>query len=826
MSMPVSVRSLICGAAALVLAACGGGGDGTTPPPTPVLTTINVSVSASSIAVGATTTATASGVDQKGAPIGTGVVSWSTSNSGVASVSSAGVVTGVGVGTASIIATAGSKTGQVTVTVSPPPVASVRITPSTATVTIGATTQLSAATLDASGATLSGRTVTWTTSDGTKATVSQAGVVTGITAGTVTISATSENVIGTASVTVTAPSNGPVATVTVSPPSSSVAIGATQQLSATTLDAAGSVVTGRTIAWSTSDATKATVSNTGLVTGVAAGTVTVSATSEGKTGSAAVTVTTPLPACTSALGIKLALGEARALTAADAAAVCIGGLTSASEYVLMPFNSATSATLTTPFQVEATNTLPVASVPNLGVIDVGRLSLNQAVAPNAYSIEAQFRARESQDSGSLRARPRVSRARLGARAARIPATLPVGTIVQLNTNITGNSCTAPRVVHPARVVASFPHAAVLIDTLSPAGGFTDAELTTFGAMFDTLAYAIDTLNFGKETDIDENGKVVILFTPGINSIPSPPGSFVGGLFAGRDLFSGAVGDGCEGSNEGEMFYMPVPDPQSTINGNYTNKQTLSRVAVGTLAHEFQHLINAGRRVYVNNATLFEQVWLNEALSHIAEELLYFRVAGQSSMTNVDVSAVRTSQATVDAFNAYEVQNFGRYRSYLTAPSNFSPFSLTDGLEMRGAAYTLLRYATDLKGANERTTFLSLVNTTTNGRTNFNAVFGDLTTSVRDWAVANFVDDLNIPLPTKYQHLTWNYRSIFTGLGSATLPIATSALVSGTPLSLQLVGGGVAYVRFRINNNTAAQILASASGQPLPANIDFILVRTQ
>ena len=54
-----------------------------------------------------------------------------------------------------------------------------------------------------------------------------------------------------------------------------------------------------------------------------------------------------------------------------------------------------------------------------------------------------------------------------------------------------------------------------------------------------------------------------------------------------------------------------------------------------------------------------------------------------------------------------VQNYGRYASYLTAPSSFSPFSLTDGLEMRGAAYTLVRYASDLKGTNERATWLAL-----------------------------------------------------------------------------------------------------------------------
>jgi len=622
----------------------------------------------------------------------------------------------------------------------------------------------------------------------------------------------------------TSPPPALLTTINVSVSSAVITVGGSATATASGLDQKGSPIGTGVVSWSTSNAAVASVNGTGVVTGLGAGTATITATSGGKTGSAAITVTTAFPPCATTLG--LALGEARTLTAAEAANVCISGVSGASEYVLMPFNSATTANAITPFQIEATNTVAVATVPNLGVLDPGQLSFNRIATPDAYSIEAEFRARELQDIGSIRARPRVSRARLGARAARIPSTLPVGEIIQLNTNLTGSPCTAARVNHPARVVASFPHAAVLIDTLSPPGGFTDAELTTFGAMFDTLAYAIDTLYFGKESDVDENGKVLIVFTPGINSIPAPPGAFVGGLFSGRDLFSAAVGDGCEASNEGEMFYMPVPDPNNTINGNYPSKTTLTRVAVGTLAHEFQHLINAGRRVYVNDAPGFEQVWLNEALSHIAEEALYFRVAGQTAKTNLNVADVRTSQATVDAFNAYEVQNFGRYRSYLAAPASFSPYSLTDGLEMRGAAYTLVRYATDLKGGDERATFFALVNATTSGRTNFNAVLGDLTTMVRDWALANFLDDLNLPSPAKYQHPSWNYRSVFTGLGSATLPIATSQLVAGTPLSLQLVGGGVAYVRFRVTNNATAQFIASASGQPLPANLDFTLVRTQ
>ena len=87
-------------------------------------------------------------------------------------------------------------------------------------------------------------------------------------------------------------------------------------------------------------------------------------------------------------------------------------------------------------------------------------------------------------------------------------------------------------------MAVLAHTIVLSDTLSPAGGYTTQEMTDFGQAFDTLGYALDVQNFGAETDIDGNGRVAILFTPGVNVIPGPPGGFVAGLFAGRDLVPG------------------------------------------------------------------------------------------------------------------------------------------------------------------------------------------------------------------------------------------------------------------------------------------------
>ena len=167
------------------------------------------------------------------------------------------------------------------------PVSTVTVTPAPVPTTVGATTQLTAVLKDAGGATLADRPVTWTTSDGTKATVSATGLVTGVAVGTATISATSEGKTGTAAVTV-----GPaaVATVSVDPATGIVFTNSSLQLTATMKDAAGTVLLGRAVTWSTSDATKAVVTGAGLVSGVGVGTVTITATSETKTGSAALTV--------------------------------------------------------------------------------------------------------------------------------------------------------------------------------------------------------------------------------------------------------------------------------------------------------------------------------------------------------------------------------------------------------------------------------------------------------------------------------------------------------------------------------------------------------
>jgi len=217
-------------------------------------------------------------------------VVWSSSATAVATVNQSGVVTARSSGSTLIRATSEGVTGTALVEVSVVPVASVQVTPDTATLLAGQSLQLQARTLDAGGDQLSGRTVTWSSDDDDVASVSSTGKVLALSAGQATITATSEGKSATARITVVAP----VSSISVEPESTSVVVGNTVTLVATALDGAGDPLSGRPFTWASSNTAVATVNSAGVVTGVAPGTATISATSGGKTGSAKVVVA-PVP---------------------------------------------------------------------------------------------------------------------------------------------------------------------------------------------------------------------------------------------------------------------------------------------------------------------------------------------------------------------------------------------------------------------------------------------------------------------------------------------------------------------------------------------------
>jgi hypothetical protein len=405
------------------------------------------------------------------------------------------------------------------------------------------------------------------------------------------------------------------------------------------------------------------------------------------------------------------------------------------------------------------------------------------------------------------------------------ATPQVGDIFNVNV---GDAACDSVITRGARVVAIGSQSIVLADTLNPSGGFTTADYQRFAARFDTLVYPLDVANFGAPSDIDKNSKIILLFTEAVNALtPRNSTSYVGGFFYGRDLFPIANTPdlpGCKGSNFGEMFYLLAPDPTGVINGNVRRTGFVDSVTTSVLAHEFQHLINASRRLYITpNVQDFEVKWLDEGLAHIAEELLFYHEANITPRSNVNLSMLQNNGAIRSAFNADQSSNAARYRLFLVAPSESSPFRDDDSLETRGATWSLLRYLADRKAgsgtSSDAPTWQALVSTTRTGIDNLSAVFGpDLAARVRDWNVAHYTDDLVPSVATEYTHPSWNFHSIYPALSGSgnTYPLQVKTL-SAAGASGSLIGGAAAYYRFSIPAGATANITLTAPG-PVSARV--------
>lgn len=172
----------------------------------------------------------------------------------------------------------------------PPSVATVDVTPGAAQLVVGSTVQLNAVARDGQGNAISGKSFTWSSSSPAVATVSSSGLVAGVAAGNATITATVDGRSGSATATVL----DIVDRVDVSPAQASVLQGARVALTATARNAAGGAISGKTFTWSSSNSAVATVSGSGEVTTLAPGTATITASVDGKSGSAAVEVVDPM----------------------------------------------------------------------------------------------------------------------------------------------------------------------------------------------------------------------------------------------------------------------------------------------------------------------------------------------------------------------------------------------------------------------------------------------------------------------------------------------------------------------------------------------------
>lgn len=208
-----------------------------------------------------------------------------------------------------------------------------------------------------------------------------------------------------------------------------------------------------------------------------------------------------------------------------------------------------------------------------------------------------------------------------------------------------------------------------VDTLNT-GNLSTADINGFGVTFDTQIHITNTTYFGTESDVDQNGRVIILITPVVNSL-TPRGSneFIGGFFLPLDLFTPGGGIPPGTTNSAEIFYVLAADPVQRWGPRFL-ASFVAQENVKTIAHEYQHLISMSFRLFRYGVGYIQSTWLEEGMSHMAEDL-----------NNINDS------------------NIGRADEYLKNPGNVSLEHNLAPIEQRGGIYLFLRYLGDQFGEN-------------------------------------------------------------------------------------------------------------------------------
>ena len=627
---------------------------------------------------------------------------------------------------------------------------------------------------------------------------------------------------------------GPVTSITITPQSPRLLVNVdTVRLTARGLDAYGNVAAPPSFA--PRDPTLIAIDSTGLVHVLRRGAATyVIASAGGKTDSVLVTVLAQGQSICTGAADPVELNVGQVVTDVSAQGYCVHASTTGAEYAIIPYYNAGTPSATTRVDIRGFGVAPL-PLPSPIVFSARPMRVPlPPLVPND-SFEMQLRARERVEAARRLANPaswrRPLRDMFPSRAA--TTSVPnIGDLIQLNASAT-SFCDNPA-YRTGRVAAITDKAIIVADTSNPEGGFTDEEYRSIGVTFDTLVDPVDRAAFGTASDIDNNGRVIMFFTRAVNELT--PGGASGvtlGFFFSRDLYPRTTAPGpCAGSNQAEMFYLLVPDTGGVVNGNKRSKSLVTTLTNGTVAHEYQHLINASRRMYVNNSGgVFEERWLDEGLAHIAEELNFFHASGRSPRANLDMSGFQDA-AFANAYATYAINNTRRYAQYLArtesqAPIGFDAFD--DDLSTRGAIWSFLRFAADhLPPGAENPLWFNLVNSKTSGIANLTAALGTAPYSLlRDWAISVFADDNAAGLDVRFQQPSWNLRSIMTAGGtSIAFPLATRTLADGSTASVSLTAYGVSFMRFSVASGQDALLTASSNGLPLAPTVQLAVMRVR
>ena len=506
----------------------------------------------------------------------------------------------------------------------------------------------------------------------------------------------------------------------------------------------------------------------------------------------------PLAACTKTSGGQLTLAVA-AYTAVDptqtagCAVFPANPAGSAIEYLVVPQSASGTADDSQAFKLGGT---PLPAPP------AGAALLGPATRPPAAQLfDARLRLTEREFAARVPA-PMRAAPRSG------PALVPVDSghvwtfkVCNVLTCDPRQPSTLSNVTATALKVGQ--HIAIYVDNAAPAP-LSQMDLDSLRAVFDNRLYGTDTLAFGRESDIDGNGKVIVLMTNKVNSLVTASEcnttGFVAGYFFGADLITTAP---FSTGNNAEIFYSIVPDPSGTLSCAHTVGGVRALVPV-TFVHEFQHMISFNQHFLVRGMPP-EDLWLNEGLSHYAEE-------------NGGRTFLPGDTTTFCNYVIGDVYNAGLY---FGAPQQHFLVDTAGigGLANRGAFWLLVRYLVDqlrptLGSPDSVTRRLDMTSLT--GAANVSNATGGtaFATILERWALANYVSDLSgFTAPPELQYTTWRFRTAFPTIQSRCGSSKIPGLFPLDTATHVFMGSGLAASGVLHAGSGSYYLLQQASGAP-------------
>jgi hypothetical protein len=533
--------------------------------------------------------------------------------------------------------------------------------------------------------------------------------------------------------------------------------------------------------------------------------------------------------------LDLTVGEVRTLRdPVDLACWQLGGATEPREYrfAVQSTRSATGVTPSVRLAVRA-ETEPMETRSSAVRIDPSLEPDLARVAQTYTSAESRILTTARRELASRRAVP-LRPAMLDSARQQAVASVPpaAGDNVQYRFAV-GNdfaaSCNDTSQVIRGVVRQVRTNVVLVEDVRAPTDGFNAEDWTGLADDLDRVILPMDTLYFGAPADVDGNGRVIFLFTPEVNQLNEagtarPLAGFALPLdlaVSGRgDSRPGPRGEACPASNEAELVYLAVPDAEGQVGEPVSRARALVETRRAA-AHQLQHLINAGRRVSLGGTGFgqLEEAWLDEGLSHLAEEVIGLNRAGLATGANLTYGQATASRDALELFNAYQVDNFYRLSLYMASPQASRVVATEDpggvsGLQIRGFAWFFVRWLVDRDSRADPGSLLRQL--VVGGRNHLKGIENLESTTGRTWeelsaefAATLASDDEELAeLEERYTVGTWDVRDVFASLSQN--PLTRERFATGFPLSARPIEFETAAVDFDVQPYTTTYFAIRSS----------------